>query len=391
MIDLMKQRIDDLITRDLNYGAFVGANAAVYRDGACLYSGSFGMADRENGVPMQPDSIFRIYSMTKPVTAAAVMQLVERGILEPQFPVSQFIPEFADPKVYNPDGTTRPAAREITIQDLLNMRSGLAYPNCETQTQKDTASFFGEIDVRRDGDNPVSTLELCKRIAVIPLQFDPGTQWDYGVSADILGGVIEAATGMNYRDYLMQNIFLPLGMTDTDFYVPEEKLHRFAAAYEFDEDRNLRRDDGCHLGLNDRRTLPAFISGGAGLCSTIGDYAKFANTLANGGVSKDGVRILSRKSVEYIRTPQVDPVQLAPKGWDSLKGYAYGSLVRVLVNKAEFGTLANLGEFGWDGWTGTYFTVDPEEKLVIMFWIQVACAGTSATAKLMRNIVYGCI
>ncbi len=391
MNEMMKQRIDDLIARDLKHGAFVGANAAVYRDGECLYSGSFGMADRENGIPMQSDSIFRIYSMTKPVTAAAVMQLVERGVLEPQFPISRYIPEFANPKVYNPDGTTRPASREITIQDLLNMRSGLPYPNCFNQTQKDTASFFGEMETRRDGDDPVDTMEFCRRMAGIPLEFDPGTQWDYGVSADILGGIVEAATGMPYREYLMKNIFEPLGMVDTDFYVPADKLHRFTAAYNFDENRNLLRDDGCYLGLNDYRTLPAFISGGAGLCSTISDYAKFANALANGGISKDGVRILSQKSVEYIRTPQVSPEQLAPKGWDSLKGYAYGSLVRVLVNQAEFGTLANLGEFGWDGWTGTYFTVDPEEKLVIMFWIQVACAGTSDTAKLMRNITYGCI
>ncbi len=390
MMDTMKQRIDALITKDLNMGAFVGANAAVFRDGDCLYTGSFGMADKENNRPMQPDTIFRIYSMTKPVTAAAVMQLVERGILEPQHPVSRYIPEFCNPRVYNPDGTTRPASREITIQDLLNMQSGLPYANVFNQTQKDTDVLFGEMEQRRDGDNPVDTMEFCRRMAEIPLEFDPGTDWDYGVSADILGGVVQAVTGMNYRDYLKENIFGPLGMTDTDFYVPEEKQHRFAAAYAFEED-GLVRDNGCHLGLNDYRTLPAFISGGAGLCSTIADYAKFANALAKGGTTKDGVRILSRKSVEYIRTPQVMHEMLAPKCWDSLKGYAYGSLVRVLVDQKAFGTIASLGEFGWDGWTGTYFTVDPTEKLVIMFWIQVACAGTSDTAKRMRNVVYGCI
>ncbi len=391
MKEVLKKRIDNLIMHQLNRNAFVGANAAVFRDGECIYGGSFGMADREVGIPMRHDSIFRIYSMTKPVTAVAALQLIERGILSPQFPVSRYIPEFAEPKVYLPDGTTRPASREITIQDLLNMTSGLSYPNHSNQTQKDTSAFFGEMAVRRDSDNPVDTMEFCRRMARIPLEFDPGTNWDYGVSADVLGGVIQAATGMNYRDYLKKNIFEPLGMRDTDFYVPEEKLDRFTASYTYDTYGKLQRDDACYLGLNDYRTLPAFISGGAGLCSTIIDYARFAETLANGGTTKDGVRILSRNSVEYIRTPQVSHETLAPMNWDSLKGYAYGSLVRVLVDRAGFGTIANLGEFGWDGWTGTYFCVDPAEKLSIFFWIQLANAGTCDTAKLMRNIVYGCL
>ncbi len=390
MKTILKQRIDALIENDLKAGAFVGANAAVFRKGECIYSGSFGMADREAGVPMQPDTIFRIYSMTKPVTAAAVMQLVERGMLNLQDPVSYYIPEFRNPQVYAGD-TIRPASREIIVQDLLNMQSGLPYANTFNRTQLDTDVLFHEMEERRDGENPVDTMEFCRRMGSIPLEFDPGTDWDYGVSADILGGIVQVVTGMNYRDYLCENIFRPLGMEDTDFYVPEEKLHRFASAYEFDDNRNLCRDDSCHLGLNNRRTLPAFISGGAGLCSTIADYARFACALANGGTTHDGVRILSRKSVEYIRTPQVAHEMLAPKCWDSLKGYAYGSLVRVLVDQKAFGTIASLGEFGWDGWTGTYFTVDPTEDMVIMFWIQVACAGTSETAKRVRNIAYGCI
>ncbi len=385
----MKQAIDALIERDLNNGAYVGANAAVYRDGECLYSGSFGMSDREAQRPMEFDHIFRIYSMTKPVTAAAVMQLTEKGKLHPDMPISYFLPEFSNVQVYAADGSVRPAVRPLLIQDLLNMTSGLCYPNCISQSQKDVASFYGEMEQRRDGSNPVDTMEYCRRMAEIPLAFDPGTHWEYGTSADILGGVIQAASGMEFRSYLSENIFQPLGMSDTDFYVPEEKLHRFAASYTRDEHGILQRDEGCYLGLNNCRTLPAFISGGAGLCSTISDYSRFAEALANGGSTKDGVRILSRQSVDYIRTPQVGGAQfLADQQWDSLHGYEYGSLVRVLTNRAKAGTIANLGEFGWDGWTGTYFCVDPEEKLSIFFWIQVACAGFSDTAKLMRNIVY---
>lgn len=383
----MKEKIDALIQNDLEKGCFVGANAAVFQNGRCLYSGSFGLADREKNIPMQPDTIFRIYSMTKPVTSAAVMQLAERGLIRTDQPVSDFFPTFANPQVYEADGTLRPAAREITIQHLLNMQSGLTYPGPNSPTQKDTASFFGKLDYLRMHGDALTTKQFCEEIGKIPLMFDPGTDWEYGVSADILGGIVETVTGMPYREYLKENIFLPLGMHDTDFYVPVEKQHRFAAAYE-PIDGKLVRDETTHLGLNDYLTLPAFISGGAGLCSTIADYCRFAEALAGGGITSDGVRILSSASIETMRTPHVSAEMLIPKYWDSLQGYAYGNLVRVLVDPDAFHTIATPGEFGWDGWTGTYFCADPKENLTIFFWIQVACAGTSPTARNMRNLVY---
>ena len=374
----MKHKLDEMIGRCLQNGDFAGANATVYQKGRCLYNHSFGMADIENGIPMAEDTIFRIYSLTKPVTAVAVMQLIEAGKLHPEFPVGWFIPEFSGARVYEADGTVRPAARDIRVQDLLTMTSGLAYPNCNNPTQNDTASLFGEMDAARLTETPMDTLTVCRRLGQIPLQFDPGTEWDYGTSADVLGGLVEVVTGRNYRDYLIEHIFEPLGMTDTDFFVPPEKLGRFAASYERQEDGTLKRDDAPPLGLNGQRSLPAFISGGAGLTSTIRDYAKFANMLANGGTSYEGVRILNRRSVSYMATSQIAP----------LNGYGYGCLVRVLADRTAAGTLATLGEFGWDGWTGTYFCVDPAEELCILFWIQLSYASTSIPAKLMRNIVY---
>ncbi len=388
----MKQKIDALIERDLQNGNFVGANAAVYKSGKCLYSGSFGFADREKQIPMTQKHIFRIYSMTKPVTAAAVMQLVEKGSIRPDHPVSYYLPEFKDSLVYDANGKTFQSPEPLRIQHLLNMTSGLPYPNCGNQSQKDVASLFGEMEARRDGENPVDTMEFCRRMGKIPLIFVPGTHWEYGTSADILGGVVQAVSGRNYRDYLREHLFQPLGMEDTDFYVPEEKQSRRAASYCWGDDPVLQRDDGCYLGLNDGNSMPAFISGGAGLFSTVPDYARFAEALACGGTTKDGVRILSRYSVDYIRTPQVGGAQFRQdQQWDSLFGYEYGSLVRVLTDKMAAGTIANLGEFGWDGWTGAYFCADPKEELTIFFWIQVANAGTTDTAKQMRNIVYGCL
>lgn len=387
----MKQKLDEMIGRCLQNGDFIGANAAVYRDGACLYAGSFGFADREAGKRMTEDTIFRIYSMTKPVTAAAVMQLVERGLVHTDMPVSWILPEFADLQVYDENETAHKAQNTLRIQHLLNMQSGMPYPNCMNQTQRDVASFFGKMEALRGTENEVTTREFCRSIAQIPVEFEPGTHWDYGISADILGGIVEAVTGMSYRDYLREHLFMPLGMTDTDFYVSEEKSDRLAASYER-IDNKLVRDDKCYLGLNDQRSLPAFLSGGAGLTSTITDYAKFANALANGGISSDGVRILSRASVDFIRTPQVCGEGFRrDQDWDSLRGYDYGALVRVLTDPKTAGTIMRPGEFGWDGWTGTYFCVDPSERLTILFWIQVACAGTSTCAKLMRNIVYGAL
>ncbi len=384
----MKEKIDALIQRDLAAGAFVGANAAVYQDGVQLYAGSFGLANREENRQMTPDTIFRIYSMTKPVTALAVMRLVEEGRLHPDFPVSWYFPTFKHPQVCDADGNLRPASREITIRDLLNMTSGMPYPGAMNRAEREVAAFYDEMEAAREKGTPIDTMTYCERMGTFPLMFDPGTQWGYGTSADILGGVVQAVSGMDYRTYLMEHIFQPLGMTDTDFYVPKEKQNRFAAAYAGSEN-GLVQDGLCHLGLNDYLTKPAFISGGAGLCSTITDYAKLANALANGGTSKDGVRIIGERALQYIRTSQVGSELVDRCQWDSLKGYHYGSLVRVLADRTKAGTLANEGEFGWDGWTGTYFCVDPKEKLTILFWIQVACAGTSDTVKLMRNIVYG--
>ena len=385
----MSERLERIISKDLHDGQFIGANCAVYHDSELAFLRSFGLADEASKRPMTPDTIFRIYSMTKPVTAAAVMQLVERGILHTDMPVGWFLPEYKEMRVYGEDGDPRAPKGELRIQHLLNMQSGFPYPNCITKTECDMASFFGKMEAVRDTDKAYTTREFARHVAAIPAEFDPGTHWKYGVSADILGALVEVVTGMDYRSYLMQNIFEPLGMTETDFYVHKDKQERFASAYEW-VDGKLVCDTKCHLGLNDYLSLPAFISGGAGLTSTIEDYAKFANCLASGGTSKDGVRILSPQSVAFIRTPQVAGEGFrADQDWDSLRGYDYGALVRVLTDQKTAGTIANPGEFGWDGWTGTYFCMDPKERLTILFWIQVACAGTSTTAKLVRNIVYG--
>ncbi len=387
MQNRMKEYLNTMIENEYRKGCFVGANARVYQHGECLYQASIGYADREKETPMQADSIFRIYSLTKPVTAVAIAQLVERGLLHTDTPLHWYIPEFQNASVITEDGGTRTAKCEILIRDLLNMTSGLPYANCCNASQKRVAEIFGQMESDRLSGKGWTALRFAKKMGEVPLMFDPGTKWEYGISADILGAVIESITGKSLREYFCENIFDPLGMVDTDFYVPESKHARFTAAYQW-VDNALQPDNGLYFGLNGYLDNPTFYSGGAGLVSTIDDYAKFMQMLANGGVTHEGNRILSSRSIRDISTPQIHAELLDPANWDSLRGYDYGSLVRVLRDPIQAGTLANIGEFGWDGWTGAYACTDPSEGLSILFWIQIACAGTSHTAKLMRNIVY---
>ena len=246
----MTRQIDTLLAEDLAQGAYAGAATAVYQNGKCLYFGVSGYSDREAGRQMTPDTIFRIYSMTKPVTAAAVMQLMERGLLHPDQPLSEILPEFTHMQIAAADGTLRPAAEPIRIRHLLTMQSGLPYAGDQTPAECAADGFFQKLAAMQAAGERYTTRDVCRGIAGCPLAFEPGTHWLYGTSADVLGGVVEAVAGMTYREYLQAHIFRPLGMDDTDFWVPPEKQERFAAAYA-PQDGVLVRDEKCYFALND--------------------------------------------------------------------------------------------------------------------------------------------
>ena len=234
------------------------------------------------------------------------------------------------------------------------------------------------------------TMDFIRRIALQPLAFEPGTHWRYGTEADILGAVVEAASSMRFGDFLQKEIFDPLGMKDTAFYVPEEKKNRFAQIYRVVEPGVFALDTEKHLGMEGYDEKPAFESGGAGLVSTVEDYGKFAMMLANGG-TYDGVRILSPYTVEFMGTNQLDAQCRRDLTWETLRGYGYGNLCRVMDTPQCTGCSVQLGAFGWDGWTGNYFLIDPVENMVIMYVIQ-KCDGTDD--KLVRkllNTVYGAL
>lgn len=388
----MKSDIKAAIERGIAESKLVGACVGVYCDGKPLYEAAIGNADREKAVPMKKDTLFRMFSMTKPVTATAVMQLWERGVIGLTDPLCWYIPEFSGMMVAEGDKLV-PAKRDILIKDLLNMTSGIPYPDCWNESQKCAAKIYDEINDRLSTDSPMSTMEFCRKMGSVPLMFQPGAEWAYGASADILGGVVERVADIPYDEYLRKNIFQPLGMNDTDFWVHEEKRDRFAQLYIWDNEKGgLRIEPDPHLGMNDYLTKPALISGGAGLVSTLSDYASFANTLANGGMNPEkGVRLIGERTWKYMKSAQLTTDQQASVQWESLIGHSYGNLMRVLTEPNDFVTNAPAGEFGWDGWTGTYMTVCPEHKLSIVYLIQNCGAGVSDVVRKIRTIVYGAV
>ena len=380
-----KEALEKIIERDIAQGEIAGANILVLHKGKEICSGSYGYADKEAQVPMKRDTIFRMYSMSKPVTAVATMILVERGEIDVRDAVSKYIPAFGKQMVWC-DGKEVPAERDITIWDCLNMTTGIPYPDTGFESGRRMDALFRELIDRREAGEVVDTMAYLKRIAEIPLAFQPGRQWMYGLSADILGGVIEQASGKKYGQFLQEEIFGPLQMVDTGFYVPQDKEERFAVNYEM-LDGKLVPFTRSHLGEYFKEDV-AFESGGAGLVSTIEDYSHFAQMLLNGGVY-NGVRILGRKTVDFMAQNHLNPERMESMQWDSTLGYGYGCLMRVLMNKGDAGSNGSIGEYGWDGWTGNYLTINPEEDLVILYFIQRCGAGFSDTVRKLRSIIYG--
>jgi CubicO group peptidase (beta-lactamase class C family) len=387
---LYKNRMDKLIQDEVDRGEINGASVLVIHKQKEIYHNVFGFADKELGVPMKRDTIFRMFSMSKPVTAAAVMILAERGMLDCKDPVSRFLPEYAHQQVMHSDGTMEPAKREVTIWDLLQMQSGIPYPDDNLPSGKLMGEMLrGCINGRERGEW-IDTREYARRIAAVPLAFHPGEHWMYGFSADILGAVVEVVSGKKYGDFLQDEIFAPLGMKDTGFYVPAQKRERFAQNYQWSlQENKLIPYTGCNLGEYYGEDV-AFASGGAGLVSTIDDYSRFAGMMLGKG-TYNGVRILGSKTVEFMTQDRLQDASKKDYMWDSTSGYGYGCLMRVLIDQGAAGSNASLGEYGWDGWTGNYVTISPKDDLVFLYFIQRCDAGTTALARKLRMVTYGAL
>ena len=357
-----------------------GISVLVRRDGQDALYASAGYADRESSSPVRRDSIFRLYSQSKPVTAAAAMLLVERGVIDLMDPVEKYLPGFRGQKVWTVQGLV-PAVRPVQILDLLGMTAGLCYPDADAPGQA-VARVFEENQKAIAQGGGMTTAELCNRLGQCPLAFQPGAHFRYSTCADVLGGVIEAADGRPFAQFLEEELFKPLGMKDTAFYAKDAS--RLVTCYKR-VPGDLEPFHGLHLCVGDYSREPAFASGGAGLVSTLDDYAAFAEMLMNGG-SYHGRQILTPSSVRYMTQPQLGPGPQA-NFWDSLSGFSYGKLMRICVEPGRYAGFASLGEYGWDGWLGSYFANLPAEGLTILSMQNTTDTGTCAAVRKVRNLL----
>jgi CubicO group peptidase (beta-lactamase class C family) len=379
-------QIKKVLKDNIDNNIIAGGNLMIIKEGKEILYHEDGLADREEGFHIKRDSIFRLYSMSKPITATATMILLERGEIDLYEPVSKYLPGFKNQMVHKGDSLV-PADREVTIKDLLSMTSGLVYGG-EHRAGKDTEALFQEIDKRLLGDSPLSTIEAMNKLGRCTLAFQPGTSWEYGTSADVLGAIIEIVSGKRFGEFLKEELFEPLGMRDTGFWLPEEKRDRLVKTYADNMNGDLELYTGNNLGIiNQMDREPAFESGGAGLVSTIDDYAKFTRMLMNKG-NLEGVQILRPHTVKYLASGTLNTIQQKSfDNWLTLCGHSYGNLMRVMTDCSKAGDLGSLGEYGWDGWLGAYFCNCPNEDLTFLFMMQKTDAGTTTLTRKLRNII----
>jgi len=360
-----------------------GATLLIMRNGRIVYEDAFGYQDKVTGTPMRKDSLFRIYSMTKPITSLGVMMLLEKGKFLLTDPIQQYISAFEDVKVavVNEDdseivGLESPQ-RPITIQDLLRHTSGLTYGFFGNRTAVRKAYIAGQAKMR--GADLRTGVD---RLAELPLIAHPGTRWEYSYSTDVLGRLIEVVSGKKLSAYFQEEIFEPLGMHDTGFYIPKSQLHRAAQGYD-------PKTEDYPASLLDITKPPVFESGGGGLVSSMYDYARFCQLILNGG-ELDGVRLVGRKTVELMSadhlSQEVAPGDLYLPGPG--QGFGLGFAVRRSVGVTGF--LGSKGEIRWGGMAGTAFWIDPEEKLICIWMIQDV-PQSSHYRQRFKNLVYQAI
>ncbi len=389
-------KIQTLFDESVKLNKVAGINCLVCQDNKELGYYQAGYASIENKIPFNRDTICRLFSMSKPVTSVAAMILVEEGKLDLGEELGYYLPEFWNLKVCK-DGKIVKSAGNIIIQDLMNMTSGYTYGafwDGACDGEKQTSALINELnkDVSTHSFK-ISTMEFAKRLSEIPVSFEPGSNYCYGLSADLVGAVIEKVSGMKFSQFLKKRLFDPLGMKDTDFYVPAEKQGRYASAYarkESDGKFSLEKIDWPNLGISsDMSKAPSFESGGAGLCSTIDDYMKFVSMLVNGG-ELNGVRILKEKTVEYLSSAHLNPKlqKCFEDNMPHLSGYSYANFMRVAIAPGCCRAITEKGEFGWDGWLGPYMSVDLKNKLAIVMLMQRTDSGTNDITRKMKNIVY---
>ena len=340
-----------------------------------------GYADMETLTPIDEGRIIHIYSMTKIMTCVAALQLVERGAILLNDPIAAYLPEYAEMNVRKtlPGGQVvlERASRPIRVRDLFAMTAGFSY---------DLAAPSIQEAVRRTGGK-LPTRAFAEALAKEPLLFEPGTRWNYSLCHDVLAALVEAVDGRRFGSYIRDEITGPLGMRDTVFDLADEQRKRLAPQYEYSE---ALAKPVCKDG-NGYRLGTEFESGGAGLLSTVSDYALFLNALTNWGTRPDGVRILSPATVELMRTDGLTGPMRDDFNWEHMQGYGYGLGVRTHISRTGSGSLSPLGEFGWGGAAGCMAIIDPASRLTVMYAQHLLNNQEPNVHPRLRNIVYGCL
>jgi CubicO group peptidase (beta-lactamase class C family) len=383
-------RLNGDMTSLVEQGRLAGAVTMVARHGKVVEFEAVGKRDTATDAPMRKDSIFRIYSMSKPITGVAMMLLFEEGKWQLEDPVAKYIPEFANLKVLALDEhnnmSLKDPAHPVTMRELMSHSGGFTYgffsntPVDKLQREADVLNLNNSLD------------EFIKRVAKLPLNSQPGSEWHYSISTDIQGYLVQKLSGMRFDDFLETRIFKPLGMSDTGFYVPKEKLSRFAELYGYDADGRLQAVKTTESLNHDFTANPAFLSGGGGLVSTAADYMRFCQMLLNGG-QLHGVRLLSPRTVEMMHTNV-----LAPGLRIGSPGAGFGLDFGVYTDPIAAGGYYGQGTYFWGGAAGTWFWIDPANDLIVIGMIQqlghtgpVGIAGIPDVSGRSHNFVYAAI
>jgi CubicO group peptidase (beta-lactamase class C family) len=373
-------RLTRVLNDEIEKGKFPGAVALIARKGRIAYFQTFGVRDPATNAPMTRDAIFRIYSMTKPITSVAVMMLQEEGRLVLSDPVSKFLPQLAHLQVAvgkenagaaEPAYELVPAKRDITIHDLLRHTSGFAYGARTANAMVKEAYARARVDTRDQ-----SSAELVEKLATVPLAHQPGAAWEYSRSTDVLGRVVEVISGKSLGAFFAERVFAPLGMKDSGFFVPKEQLGRVAQALPIDP------ATGEKTSLIDVKAPPKFESGGGGGVSTAEDYLRFAQMMLNGG-QLGRIRLLSSTTVAFMASDHLGPVKATMRR----PGYTFGLGLSVRDEVGMDGQSGSIGEYGWAGAGGTYFWVDPKQQLVAILMTQAPGPSRVYYRQLFKELV----
>ena len=374
------KRINSGMQRYIDQKLIAGIVTLVARRGSVVHFEKFGLQDIETNEPMELDTIFRLYSMAKPITSVALMMLYEHALFHLTDPVSKFIPEFKKVKVLVNEGELADLTREITIHDLLTHTAGLSYGDEEDSPVDE---LYRQADLFSAG---ITLQEMIRRLSDLPLAHQPGQVWRYSVATDVVGYLVEVISGTSLADFFEEEIFQPLGMVDTAFPVPPEKVHRFATLYGPTEDSTLEVLD--RPATSEWLAPVRLYSGGHGLVSTTAHYLRFAQMVLNKG-ELDGVRLLGPRTMELMTTNHL-PLALLPMamGEEQMPGFGFGLGFSVMMDVARSGMMGSVGLRGWGGNASTRFWVDPQEQLIGILMLQLLPSDTYPIRNDFRTLVY---